>query len=426
MGIVSCTFLVESDDVAPVPVDDVSIRVFDAVDAFVTEGTTGPTPAGELILGLDGSVGGTSYTARFAKDGWSFPNGPNAPITVYDPPLAPPNDNNFGVTAHQGLIGQVVTFVVKDDQLVPEAVEDVQIRVFDDADTFLTEGLTDSNGELKLVLDGSASPGTEYILRLHKAGVEFPAGVTQRILVLDPLGPTESNIFDFLAHIQEIPESLDADMCLLSGYLVDAALCPLRSAQLRFHLKEEYPSVTISGLPYLSSPTLVRSYIIASEVTVTTDEEGYVEVSLPREAVFDFSIHGSENIGPSPLSTIYIPDRAGIDIKDVLFPYIQTVTYSESSVAIAVGESVEIEITGQASNLQPLTALDLTCLLEFTSGDETVATLSVTAEGNLLVTGVASGSTTLAVARREGTYAPRRPEIDDIIKDPDPLNVTVT
>lgn len=425
MALVTCSFIVESDEAVPAPVDDVAIRVFNTFGVFVAEGVTGPTPAGELALDLFGSAGGTEYVARVSKEGWSIVGGANIPITVFDPAAAPPNDNNFAFVAHEGLIGQVVTLVVKDDQVAPAAVEGVQVRLFDDTDTFLTEGVTDVNGELKLVLSGAVSPGTEYIIRFFKSGVSIAGGATQRIQVLDPLGAGETNIFDFTANLATIPQSLDADMCLLSGYLVDASLRPLRSAQLRFQPHEEYPSLTLSGLPYLSNPTLVRDRIIAAEVTAATDENGYVEVSLPREATFDFSIHGLENPGSEPLSQVYIPDVAGVEIKDVLFPYIQTVTYDAPDVSLLVGESAEVDVSAGTSNQQPFDPLCLAQYIEFTSGDDGVATVELTEEGKLKVTGVAVGATTVGAARVEGTYAPRRPAIADIVVDPDPFNVTV-
>ena len=427
MGIVTATFTVMSDDAVPVPVDDVLIRVFDSLGAYVTEGTTGAVTPGEVSLSLLGDVGGLNYTAYPSKDGWYFIPNASYAITVFDPPGFPPDDNNFQFTAHEGLDGQLVTFVVKDDQGTPQPVEGVQVRVFDVADIFLTEGDTDASGELKVVLAGSATPGTEYIVRLYKAGVTIPAGPTQRVRVIDPLGPTETNIFDFTTHTPTIPVSTDSDLCLLSGYFVDASLHPIKSLTLQFIPKEGYPTTTISGMPFTSYPTVVRDKIIASEVLAQTDENGYVEVALPRGAVFDFIIHGSETPGPDPISEILIPDAAGVAIHDVLFPYVKSVTYGLPDLTVAAGSEVELSVAALSSGLTDIEGqTELDKFLAFTTADNGIATVGVTEDGKLLVVGVAAGATTLEAARVAGTYAPRRPAVSDLELDPDPFNITVT
>lgn len=427
MGVVTATFTVMSDDAVPVPVDDVLIRVYDSLGVYVTEGTTGAVTPGELSLSLTGDVGGLDYTAWPSKDGWSFVPTTFYDVTIFDPPGFPPDDNNFQLTAHEGMEGMLVTFVVKDDQGTPQPVEGVQIRVFDASDIFLTEGPTDASGELKVVLVGAATPGTEYIIRLYKAGVTIPAGTTQRILVLDPLGVDETNIFEFTTHTPTVPVSTDSDLCLLSGYFVDASLHPIKSLTLQFIPKEGYPPATISGMPFTSYPTVVRDRIIASEVMVQTDENGYVEVALPRGAVFDFIIHGAETPGPDPISEVLIPDAAGVAIHDVLFPYVKSVTYGLPDLTVAAGSAAEMSVAVLSSGLTDIEGqTELGKFLAFTTGDDGVATVEVTGEGKLLVTGIAAGATTLEADRVVGTYAPRRPAVSDLELDPDPFNITVT
>jgi len=428
MGVVTVKFTVMSDEAVPAPVDDVTIRIFDDIGTYVTEGVTGSVPgSGELELSLTGEVGGLAYSAWPHKDGYSFVPSGQYDVTVYDPPGAAPNDNDFQLTAHPGMTGIMATFIVKDDQAVPQPVEDVQIRVFDEADLFVTESLTDASGELQTVLTGDVSPGLEYIVRLHKTGLDIPAGPTQRIKVIDPLGVTETNIFDFTTHTSLVPESSDPDFCMVSGYFIDARGNPLRALNLKFTPKEGYPTATISGMPFTSFPTIVRDRIIASEALVQTDNSGYAECILPRGGVFDFTIHGLETPGPEPLSEVTVPDAPGIEIHDLLFPYAKSVEYGAAGAAVVTGGTVELTVTALSSGMVPIEGqVDLGIFFLFTTGDENVATVEITEDGTLLVRGVAGGSTTVEVERVPGTYAPRRPEVPDLEKDPDPFNVTVT
>jgi hypothetical protein len=179
-------------------------------------------------------------------------------------------------------------------------------------------------------------------------------------------------------------------------------------------------------MPFTSYPVIVDGQIVASEVIIQADENGYVEFALPRGSMFDFSIHGLETPGPEPLSEVTIPDAAGVEIMDLLFPYVKSVTYGVSSVTIAAGEEYEVTVTVVSSGAIDVEATDLTTFLEFTSADEDVAIVEVTDEGKILVRGVSAGATTLGVSRVAGTYAPRRPAVPDLELDPDPFDITVT
>lgn len=424
MGAVTTTFRVESDDAVPVPVDDVLVRVFDTFNVFVTEGLTGTFVTGEVQLTLIGSAPGTGYVVRLAKAGWSFGGEPTFPVSVYDPPGAPPNDNIFEFVAHEGMTGQLTTFVVKDDALVPAPIEDVRIRVFDNTDVFATEGDTDVVGELELVLIGAVTPGLNYYVRLYKPGIVFEDGSTQIVQVIDPLAVGQTNIFEFTGHAETVPESDDPDMCLMTGHFTDASLHPLSNLILTFTPRDEYPPAMISGVPFTSEPTLVRNRIIAAEIRVRTDPSGYISVALPRNGVFDVRVHGLDQIIPEfMINSVVVPDRAGAEIKDVLFPYITSVVYSTGSVSLAVGETEDVEVTLTTSNQQTVAGkAQLDAFLVFAT-DETVATVEVSAEGKLTIKGIATGTTSVTVTRAPGTYPSSRPELADIVATP--IGITV-
>lgn len=83
-----------------VPVDGVLVRVYDALDTFLTEGVTGggSDPAGAVSFVLPSSASpGTTYIVRFFSQGQVVTNGPAQTIAVVTAP-APPASNVFDVT----------------------------------------------------------------------------------------------------------------------------------------------------------------------------------------------------------------------------------------------------------------------------------------------------------------------------------------
>lgn len=422
MGNVTVTVRTVDDEASPAAIDGVLVRVFNSVGAFLTSGTTGAvTPgSGEVDFTLNGEVAGEDYTVLLSKDGVSFPPAPSKSISVTDPPN--PN-NTFQFTGHVGLVGQLVTIVVKDDAAA--ALEDVEVRIFDSADTYITSVVTDSSGEASLVLDGAASPGLEYIIRIvPPAGYTVQTGATQRILVIDPLGVSETNIFDVvLDRPSGVPETTDARMCRLSGYFVDPAMRPIRRLTLMFHPRETHPDFVVSGFPYSGGPVVVNDKIIASELHIITNDDGYAEFDLPRDAIFDVFASGLSAADIRLLSQIYVPNLAGVSAQDVFFPYVTKVTYSTDTVAIAVDEEAEVEATLTTSNLQP--DVGISGLVEFSSDDEDVAVVNIVA-GNLVITGLQAGTATISAARVADSYAPRAPDIADLIELPSSISVTVS
>lgn len=421
------TVTIRTEDTAAAPIDGVAVQVFDVTGLlFVTSGVSGATVPGQVDLTLLGDAGGVGYTVRLFKAGVSFLPEPKFSITVKDPPVPP---NSFTFVGTLGLQGILVTFAVQDDALpTPGPVEGARVRLFDSADIFLAEMSTDSAGEAEVVLAGAVSPGLNYIVRLFKSGSTVQGGPTQTVKVIDPLGPSETNVFDFVLIESTVAESLDPDMCRLSGYFSDPSLRGIKDLTLIFHPREGYPDNVVSGLNFSGDPTIVRDRIISSERQAKTDPDGRLEIDLPRESVFDVYVQGHDAADLKLLSSIFVPDLAGIAVEDVFFPYITKVTYSTASVVVAVNTTEEVGLVLESSNLQP----DLEgkgvveALLDFTVDDEDIAEVTVTDEGNLAVRGLVAGVTNLQVDRVVGTVAPRRPVLADIVVSPASLTITVT
>lgn len=422
MGVVTATVRTVDDQAVPVPIDGVLVRVFDLSEVFVVSGLTGAvTPgSGEVDFSLNGSVGGVGYSVLLSKDGVSFPPAPTFPITVTDPPSP---SNTFEFEGHIGMVDQLVTISVRDPDEVP--VEGVRIRIFSATGVFLTELLTDSGGDATVVLEGSASPGTTYIIRMYKVGWTFTNGAVQLIYVLDPVVLPNTNIFDIEAATATIPESSNPEMCMLSGYLTDVAGRPMKETTLRFTPILDEPTAKVSGFNFPGDPTIIDRNQLFDEAVATTDSTGYLEIPLPRRSIQIVNHHGYILPSVPSYAHVYIPDRAGARLEDVLFPYVASVDYGEASVSVEAGTTEEIDIALTGCNDQEITGFQpIDVLVEFVSSDTAVATVELTTEGKLSITGVGVGSATITASRIAGTNAPRRPDIPDLITPTLPVTVT--
>lgn len=432
MANVTVTIRTIDDQGTPAPIDGVLARIFDALGTtFITAGTTGAVVpgSGEVAFSLPGSAGGITYQVQLYKAGVTFAPAPTKTFIATDPPVGP-EFNTFQYTGHIGMEGVVATFVVQDTAVpTPNPVEGARIRLFSSpADTFLTELESDVSGMAELVLTGAPSPaGQEYIVRVT-VPVGYYDGPTKTISVIDPLLVGETNIFDFTAYPPPaVPVSADVDMCRISGFFSDSSLRPLKNLSIIFHPKEGYPKYVVAGFPFSGEPTVIRDRIVASERRANTDKNGYIEIDLPRKSTYDVFVQGLDAPDHTLLGQVYIPDVAGIAVKEVFFPYLAKVTFLTSSLSLIVGQTAEIEVELESSNLQPLSGKEvLDALLEFTSSDPTVVTVTVNDSGKVQVTAVKAGVVTIQVARVAGSFAPRRPEVAALVIAPSAPTVTVS
>lgn len=407
-------FLIQDDQPTPVPIDGVLVRIFSDIGVYETEGTT--DLLGLLSLNLEGSAGGTPHKAMLYKSGVSFPPANLFPIVITDPP---PPANDFEFTGHVGMVGMLVGLISQDDAPTPNPVPGTKFRIFDTLGQFLTELVAPAGGEADLVLAGAVDPGQRYIVRSYPpTGWSLPAGPTQEIHVWDPLPVGATNLFDFIVTRPVVPVTSDPLMCRLSGHFINASRQPIRNLELVFRPREGYPTKAISGLPYSGEPTVLDGDIITGEVRVKTDQRGYVDFMLPRESVFDLFVPNMNEFFTNPLSSIWVPDLPGIEIQDVLFPYVTKLTYGTAVINLSLSGvntqviTAVIETSNKQENVFGNAAL--MSLLVFTT-DLAVAMATVTVDGDLMLQGIGVGSTSLTVARSIGSAAPRHPALPDIV-----------
>jgi hypothetical protein len=422
MASVTVTIKTETDDVTPVPIDSVDVLIYQSDGTtFVTQGITGnPTPgSGEVQFSLFGDVPGVTYVVRLAKAGVSFLPALEFQILVTDPPN--PN-NNFTFTGHVGQIGIEAKLIALDDELSPNPIEDVRFRVFDSGDAFVTELDSDVAGETTLILEGDPDPGRNYIVRLYKAGVVFETP-TQVIQVHEPLVAPNTNEFEFVGHVQTLPESTNPDMCRVTGTLYNVSRQPTKGLAIRALPILTNPDARVAGFPYPSNPTIVNRGVLAVEAKHEA-VNGAFDFLLPRGGCFDMHVYGMET-PDVVVERVNVPDAPAVALEDILFPYVQTVSYATDPINVAAGDSVEVEVEVRGSDGKRLSSPeDLQGLVEFTISDEDVAEVEVTGENTLTVTGILVGTATIEVARRDNTTAPQRPDLPDIVVTPATINVT--
>jgi hypothetical protein len=327
----------------------------------------------------------------------------------------------------------LATLVLYTDDVVPQPIAGVRVAYYDSLDTFITEDITDAFGVSSQLLEGAPEPdGKDYIVRLAKTGISFTNGSTQRIKMVDPLALGQTNTFEFQGHIRTLPESSDSRMCLVSGYLRNASLKPIRSARMRFLTQPKQPVSRTGGYPFPGDPAVLdRDILTGDEVVATSDKNGYIEALLPRDVILHVLLSNLDLPGWSPENSpqqIHIPDAAAVGLEDVLFPYVLSIDFSPTSLSLVIGTFGEFDLVVKDNTGLLIETKDLLSkLLVFESSDPTkaipaisgVSKLGISSPGN-----ATAGTAEITVSRAQFTHAIRRPTIPDIIYTPPTVTIT--
>lgn len=280
---------------------------------------------------------------------------------------------------------ETVQVVVTTDDLVPLPVEGVVVRVFDvTGSTFITSATTDVSGVADLTLDGGVTP-TPYQLRFFVVGGSIKS--PQSIGVYSPASgsPTGTNRFGVTASLFTLPPAVDPRLCRASGRILRPDGKPLAKAAMEF---------IADFNPVVSAPDTV----LGERVNVRSDKDGYVEIDLFRGASYFATVEGHHNIQRE----ILVPDRASVNIGDLLFPVVLSVTWSlPGPWSVGVNQGLQIAPTVQCSDFRilPGAAQDD---VEYVSSNPGIVYVSVADGGEMInVRGVAPGSAQVLVRRRD-------------------------
>ena len=274
-------------------------------------------------------------------------------------------------------------------------VEGVLVKVYDPAGAiFFTQATTDADGVASFLLET-----LDYSMRFYKYHTGFSQ--PQHFSILPA---PQTNIFDVVAELFELPIATDPRLCRCSGFFRDMTGAPAR--YLDMHIIPEFEPILLED-----------SAIVTGERHIRTDENGYVQVDLIRGGNYYVNL---EAMGAANLRRLcQVPDAPSCNLPDLLFPRVDEIHFDPDPISVAVGASLDVYPTVYDSVGRPLegTAMgDVRWSIE----DDSIASLTVQAD-KLVLQGLAAGVTNILAERVDVT----------VIKIPDepivgvPKNVTV-
>jgi hypothetical protein len=283
---------------------------------------------------------------------------------------------------------ETVLVSVNDDQVVPQPVNNVVVRVFDaTGTTFITQATTGAPlpGQVMLTLNGDGPFPVTYQLRFYVNGgaIQSP----QYVDVFSPpaLAPTAANNFVVTASMFTLPAATNPRLCRASGYVWGP------DGRVR-------PGVDMHFIPCFR-PLVVDGYgVLGERVSVRSDSAGYASVDLFRSGIYQVTIESHENVP----RIVYVPDRSSVNLFNLLFPIIVNVTYAPATPwIVTAGSQLSVTPTVSSNDYRTLTGTadaDLT----WSTDDPNIASVTVQAS-QLVITGNIPGSTTLRAARSDSS-----------------------
>jgi hypothetical protein len=294
-----------------------------------------------------------------------------------------------------------VAVVDQDD----EPVVGVLVRVFDETGTtFITQDstvLVGGNAIVDFTLDGDTPP-ISYTIRLSKTGVAFDGTEgddnksPQLIDIYSPPteAPNDSNDFLVVAQTFTMPVATDPRLCRCSGYFKDASGRAL-------------PGLDIQLINQFK-PALVDGYaVMGAKLDLRTDDDGYVEVDLYRTGIYHAMVESMQAAESSDTGAIVmdrdvtVPDRSSANLIDLLFPVVKSIVWDPATVAVGVGNTVDVVPTATASDYRVLAGAAIEDVL-YEIADTTIANVAPTVD-KLTITGIKAGTTTLVATRKDQT-----------------------
>lgn len=263
-------------------------------------------------------------------------------------------------------------------------ISGVLLRIYTAAGVYVTEGVTNGSGLLGPL---SLDDGVSYHARASKTGCIFTLPY-----VLTFAADTD---FDLTGTVPVQPTATNPAKCRISGYLRDAGGNAIRG--LNIFMRPEKLRVVIDG------------EVITDKLVVKTDNNGYLDFELYRTLTYRVQPVGrwKEYFGWQLEDTEFVcelldvPDYSSLGIAEFLMPRPARILFSQASVAVAAGGSdATTQITVRKTNLVDYDE-GLLDYLEYDTADNAVATVTVDDSGILHVNGVAAGTTTVLVVRKD-------------------------
>lgn len=227
---------------------------------------------------------------------------------------------------------------VRTTAVVPVNIPGATVKLYDAANTALIA--TDVSGADGLASFIGVAAGAYYIrMQGPSTPYTFTDGATQQVT----MAAVDTIARVYMDDFSE-PTTTHANYCRCWGYFVylDGSAAAQQSLYIYHDREEEEPAALLYTV---GSTTQSRGLIKHGGLQVTTDDDGYVEVDLPRNAHLLATVPAFHNI---PIE-IDIPDAAGANLVDVIFPYPRQVKFYESAIEVnnllmSVGDTTTLEV----------------------------------------------------------------------------------
>lgn len=287
---------------------------------------------------------------------------------------------------------EAVDVIIKNQNVLGDPLEGVVVKVLsEDGLLVFGQSVTDADGRASLLL-----PEATYQLRFYKFAVNFNP---MCIAVVQG----ETNSFNVYGTAQVQPQATDPRLCVASGFFRSASGAPQKNLDIHFLAK--FDPVLLDG-----------SAVLSERVAIRTDARGYAEVTLIRNAQYDVTLQGMENIYRS----VNVPDAAAINLPDLLFPGIKGIAHDAlSPLVLTVGEEVDVAALLVTTDLRELEELggDVTWSLS----NPSVISIELLS-GLLKIRALQPGSCTISGTRSDNTIV----RIPNTPLEGLPIQVTVT
>ena len=294
-----------------------------------------------------------------------------------------------------------VTIVITSNDPSPVLIEGVVVQVYETGGSFVTQNTTDSSGEADFSLDDA-----DYDLLFFKKGVTILPKQPQRITV--DFGAS-SNTFDVLASIFSLPQSIDPDLCRVTGTLRGSESSAIKG--FRLYLQTKIHFLVVSG------DVLEPDHIVEP----VSDENGFFDFELYRGVEYNGMFWNDTN-----QIDVIVPDQVAIGLEDLFFPVQVDATFSDTTLALVAlatppDETITYVVTYSDNSVR--TTQTQFSSLTVTNDDEDVVEVQIF-DDRFGITPLAAGVANITLTRKLST--------DLLILDPAPtftsdtLVVTVT
>lgn len=227
---------------------------------------------------------------------------------------------------------------VRTTAVVPVDVVGALVKLYNATNTvLLASDTTNASGLASFV---GVAAGSYYIRMKGPASpYEFTSGATQAVTMAAVDTRATVAMEDFAE-----PTTAAANYCRCWGYFVnlDGTAAAQQSIYIQHNREEEEPAALLYTV---GSTTQSRGFLRHSGLQVTTDDSGYAEVDLPRNASLLATVPAFSNV---PIE-VEVPDAAGANLVDILFPYPREVKFYQSGIEVnnlllAVGGTATLDL----------------------------------------------------------------------------------